>query len=324
MSTRIEHGFRFPKRTTTVAHLSAWVKRTSNMLEDTAQALHQKALVAEAVRLHDRFLLAAAGMRLKPADLWPSDPAPADSLESWGELAAALRFKRLYDPSTPSEEQDKPPSCTVVLSQDHDGRLYGLVHASHDELNEAFMARAGVASYAYWNHTDPPDGMGLKRWAEREATWKRMLDKTGRRLNVLMQSELIPQEQEVPEFDPSPDQTNALDLDVRVEHWTQLLLGWRMDEERAATSSGAALDIGRILREHRELMEDREHPWRRAIEPQVRAALDASLTFDMLSNADLPGLAMDRRSAQAAAAQARVLALNVEGCGAPRPNRPRI
>lgn len=61
----------------------------------------------------------------------------------------------------------------------HQGRVYGIVFSEQREWVQAWMAKSGVERFAYWDNTDPEDGVSNKAWKARGRIWDDILDRNG-------------------------------------------------------------------------------------------------------------------------------------------------
>lgn len=303
MSTQIHNGFRFPQGFQSLAQLQTWVQHTQNLLQPLADRQHQKALVDEAWRLFDRDLLGAAGLILP--DPWPLvPPSPTSSYRS---AAWEVRRARLGGKETPSSEKAEPPTLSVSLAQDEQGRLYGLLNSKDPVLTQAFRAHAGVEEYGYWDNTDRPEHLDEAEWAARMDTWNSLVDPQGQ-LRSFGRSEIVPDDEVVPTLDPDNLCILMNPVEQRVEAWTNLAMARQLEDEFAAHNFTGSykLGLGAFARRYCDMVEDPNHPWCLELQPQVRAALDTPVCV-----ADLTTRDAGHRQRLTAGAQARVLALKV-------------
>lgn len=101
----------------------------------------------------------------------------------------------------------------------HRTGLYVLLYAESGAYHRIWRSLPSVEDFAYWNHTDPPEGMSRARWKRRRDRWDELLghpgipSRTGMTISV---------------YDPVTDWKNRFweikpefipAYDQRVQHW---------------------------------------------------------------------------------------------------------
>lgn len=187
MSTHIEHGTR--TRAKTVADLNALMLDFRRRVATQARAAYeQKAaaltykLLDESVRQPnlDAFLDAVRSE-------YASQPIDRDGPWLQTNLRQIVRQIITDHHAVIARTQTRDPAydwgCSLSAIPHRTG-LYVLLYAESDAYHDIWRAMPGVEEYAYWNHTDPPDGMSPARWERRARRWDELLGGSGLPSNV--------------------------------------------------------------------------------------------------------------------------------------------
>src|SRR3546814_10315192 len=59
------------------------------------------------------------------------------------------------------------------------GRVYGIAFSEQSDWLAAWMQKPGVEPFAYWDHTDPDEGLSRAEWRRRGRIWSAILDRNG-------------------------------------------------------------------------------------------------------------------------------------------------
>lgn len=221
MSTHIEHGSRI--RVKTIAELNALVLTFQNQIEKVARELYGRQTASLAYQILDEALLQPTenafyeAVRREYATQPIDDPQPF--LET--DLRWIVRQIVADHQAKIDRTQERDPlydwGCHLCAIP-HKTGIYVLLYAEQNIYHDLWLALPQVEEYAYWNHTDPPDGMSQARWGRRRKRWNELLpdgipSHAGMAIDV---------------YDPLTDWENRFwevgseyipDYEARVRHW---------------------------------------------------------------------------------------------------------
>jgi len=222
MSIHIEHGYR--ARIKSIGELNDLMLEFSRQVETVARKAYQTKAAELAYRILDETLMHptqelfleavrreyATGPIERPRPLIETDLCMVVSDIIADHQATIVR----------TQERDPEFDWTCHLSAiPHRTGLYVLLYAEQATYHKIWADLPGIEEYAYWNHTDPPDGMSQSRWERRRQRWNELLpedgvpSKTGMTLTI---------------YDPLNDWQNHFwdvepdfipDFEGRVQHW---------------------------------------------------------------------------------------------------------
>lgn len=169
MSTSISNGYRLPTWLT-LETLMGWVREVRPVLEQAAALDVLGESIKRAVGTLDKRALLDQGL---PVSL-KGEPVRGDALgAAWMGL---LNDAMVADSQRRRHYADAEASLTVFA---HPTGLYALLFASMGSVHQAFRALEGVEGFAYWNNTDPPEGVDDEAWEQRGEFWDELLGPSG-------------------------------------------------------------------------------------------------------------------------------------------------
>lgn len=219
MSTHIEHGTRV--RVKTIAELNALVLEFRRQVGTIARNAYQQKCAELTYHILDESLLQPTQEAFLNAVRAEYATGPIENPRPFTEtdLRWVVRHIIADHQATIARTQERDPAydwgCHLTAIPHRTG-LYVLLYAESEEYHRIWRTLPGVEDYAYWNHTDPPEGMSPGRWERRRQRWLELLpdgipSRAGMTLDV---------------YDPLIDWENHFweptvipDYETRVRHW---------------------------------------------------------------------------------------------------------
>lgn len=155
MSTKIYNGRRLRAGT----DLFAFSQKVRDTLMPVRERLDAEMIIDQAVVIHDAAL---AGAPLKQRHS-PISAAVADYFESQDKADPRMRD---HDPHRFEASFGIDPETE---------RIMALPFCEHNDYMEIFDQMSEVEGYAYWNNTDPEDGVSHSEWLRRRESWDRAM-----------------------------------------------------------------------------------------------------------------------------------------------------
>jgi hypothetical protein len=178
MSTHIEHGTRV--RVKTITELNTLVLDFRRQVEVLARAAYQHKCAALTYHIVDEAVLQPTYERFLRAVRAAYATGPIGSADSFSDtdLRWIVRHIIADHQATIARTQERDPEydwgCHLTAIPHRTG-LYVLLYAESDEYHRLWRALPDVDDYAYWNHTDPPEGMSRDRWERRRRRWDALM-----------------------------------------------------------------------------------------------------------------------------------------------------
>lgn len=221
MSTHIEHGSRV--RVKSIAELNARVLEFRRQVQAVARQSYQRKAAQLAYQILDEARLQPTPEAFLTAVRQAYATSPIEHAQSLTEtdLRWVVRHIIADHQATMARTQERDPEfdwgCHLSAIPHRTG-LYVLLYAEQEAYHAIWQSLPGVQEYAYWDHTDPPEGMSQTRWERRRQRWDELLghdapSKSGMTLAI---------------YDPLTDGENRFwdvkpefvpNFDARVRHW---------------------------------------------------------------------------------------------------------
>lgn len=221
VSTHIEHGTRV--RVKTLSALNALVLDFRRQVEAIARNVYQQKCAELVYHILDEAVLQPTYDSFVDAVRREYATGPIESPRPFPDtdLRWIVRHIIADHQATIVRTQERDPAydwgCHLTTIPHRTG-TYVLLYAESDAYHEVWRALPGVEDFAYWNHTDPPEGMSRARWERRRQRWHELLPD-----GVPSQSGMT-----ITVYDPLTDWENRFwevapkdipDYEARVSHW---------------------------------------------------------------------------------------------------------
>lgn len=221
MSTHIEHGSRI--RVKTIAELNALMLTFRQQIEAVARDLYYRQTAALVYQILDEALLQPTEDAFHQAVRHEYATQPIDDPQPFLETDLRWIVRQIVGDHQAkiqrTQERDPLYDWGCHLSAiPHKTGVYVLLYAEQNAYHDLWQALPEVEDYAYWNHTDPPDGMSQARWERRRQRWDALMP-DGVSSHAGMTIDI---------YDPLIDWENRLwevkpeympDYESRVRHW---------------------------------------------------------------------------------------------------------
>lgn len=222
MSTHIENGYRL--RVKSIAALNTLMLEFRRRVEGVARDLYHRRTAALAYHILDEALLQPTEEAFYQAVHRAYATQPIDDPRPFLETDLRWIVRQIIadHQATLVRTQQRDPlydwGCHLSAIPHRTG-LYALLYAEQMAYHDIWQTLPEVEEYAYWNHTDPPEGMSRGRWERRRQRWDELLpglvipSRTGMTIAV---------------YDPLTDRENRFwevkpefipDFEERVRHW---------------------------------------------------------------------------------------------------------
>ncbi len=222
MSTHIEHGTRV--RVKSIRELNALVLDFRRQVEAIAQEAYQRKCAELVYQILDEAVLQPTDEAFFNAVRSEYASQPIDDPQPFLETDLRWIVRHIitdhYVTIARTQERDPDYDWGCYLSAiPHRTGLYVLLYAESDTYHQIWRSIPGVEDYAYWNHTDPPEGMSQARWDRRRDRWNALLGHPGIPSRVGMTISV---------YDPVTDWENRFwevkpefipDYERRIQHW---------------------------------------------------------------------------------------------------------
>ncbi len=178
MSTHIEHGTRV--RAKTIAELNALVLDFRRQVEGIAHAAYQQKCAELVYQILDEAVLQPTYDAFVDAVRREYATGPIESPRPFLDTDLRWIARQIIadHQATIARTQERDPAydwdCSLTAIPHRTG-LYVLLYAESDEYHRIWRSLPAVEDYAYWNHTDPPEGMRRARWERRRERWDDLL-----------------------------------------------------------------------------------------------------------------------------------------------------
>lgn len=182
MSLHLEHGTRV-----TVPDLAAFHALVMTFHQQVRAAaptafVHTTARLAYRILDHAVLEETPAAFLKAVRNLYATEPPPDDAPFAQQTVREVVRAIITDHHVTIARTQARDPdfdwTCHLSVIP-HATGIYVLVYAESETFHRLWRALPGVTDYAYWNHTDPPDGMNPQAWARRGRRWRDLLGPRG-------------------------------------------------------------------------------------------------------------------------------------------------
>lgn len=222
MSTDIEHGYRV--RVKGIAELNALMLEFRRQIEPLARESYHKKAGELVYHILDESLLQPTQEQFLGAvrGLYATDPLDRPRPLLTTDLRWVVRHIIADHQTHSARTQERDPAydwgCHLSAIPHRTG-LYVLLYTEQAAYHQIWESLPGVQEYAYWNHTDAPEGMSRSRWERRRQRWNELLPGVGIPSRVGMTIDV---------YDPLTDWENRFwevkpeftpDFEGRVRHW---------------------------------------------------------------------------------------------------------
>lgn len=175
MSTKIHSGFRFP--TDDLVHAHRVANAFGVEVADVVRKEAARWLATRCAEIIDSERVGrAVGEPVDSAVLSPLDAAWQELLERGGEVDRT----GLRDPGVDFG------FALWLLPDSEGGQVLGVYETELAALRERWLDLPDVEPYAYWNNTDPEEGVPEAEWERRREAWDRVIGADGRLADVGM------------------------------------------------------------------------------------------------------------------------------------------
>lgn len=222
MSTHLEHGTRLPVLTLTA--LNSLIHTYTTQVASVAQKRYDQQCAMLTYQILDEALLQLTyqafldAVRQLYATAPIADPQPFEQTDLRWIVRHIIADHQTHVVRTQERDPEYDWACDLLLIPHHTG-IYVLLYAEQEIYHQLWRALPVVQDYAYWNHTDPPDGMSRNRWERRSQRWNALLGPRGIPAEVGLSMDiynpLIAWENRF--WKVKPD--SIPDFDARVRHW---------------------------------------------------------------------------------------------------------
>lgn len=174
MSTHIEHGSRL--RVKTIAELHAVMQTFSRQVEEVARDLYARQTVALVYQILDEAVLQSTDEAFYEAVRQEFATQPIDDPRPFLETDLRWIVCQIvgHHQAKIARTQERDPlydwGCHLSVIP-HKTGVYVLLYAEQTAYHDLWLAMPEVEDYAYWNHTDPPEGVSEARWERRRQRW---------------------------------------------------------------------------------------------------------------------------------------------------------
>ena len=175
MSIHIEHGYRVTGANS-VAALNALILAFQQQVEGAARTLYRRKRAALAYQILDESVLQSTREAFLEAVRREYATAPQDRSRPFADTHLRWVVPDIIadHQALVARTQERDPAydwgCHLSAIPHRTG-LYVLLYTENEEYRTIWQAVPGVQNYAYWNHTDPPEGMTRARWERRRQRW---------------------------------------------------------------------------------------------------------------------------------------------------------
>lgn len=157
MSTKIYQGFRFTDKGLDAAYKA--LPAITDTIRPLAEQMSFDWLIGHAVRLHDKATVTG--------EPFAHGSAYFDAVGAVAE-----------DLTNASKRMGRSPydfGFSLCLGLTPSRKVIGICYTDRPALWDAFLGMPGISEYMYYNNSDRPENMSLKRWKTREKDWDDVL-----------------------------------------------------------------------------------------------------------------------------------------------------